>query len=164
MLFYYSVWFIISFFSIFFTSKRENRVIFFLFLLFLFLMTGARYEISGYWYNYITIYHFFHGVDFSTALLISDPGYAILNYIGQKLEFKDTFFVYMCCSFLFYSFFYFFSKRVKNYWLPLLIAFPYLILVVSMGYVRQSVAISFVLLAVLYGLEKKFGNLYFFQF
>lgn len=163
MLFYYSVWFIISFFSIFFTQKTENRVIFFLFLLFLFLMTGARYEISGDWNNYIIIYQVFHGADFSTALLISDPGYAILNYIGQKLEFKDTFFVYMCCSFLFYSFFYFFSKRVKNYWIPLLIAFPYLILVVSMGYVRQSVAISFVLLAVLYGLERKIWKLMLFS-
>ena len=163
MLFYYSVWFAISFFSIFFTPKKENRVLFFLFLLFLFLMTGARYKISGDWNNYIVMYQFFHGIDFSTALLISDPGYAVLNYIGQRLEFKDTLFVYMCCSFLFYSFFYIISKKVKNYWIPLLIAFPYLILVVSMGYVRQSVAISFVLLAVLYGLERKIWKLVLFS-
>lgn len=164
MVFYYSIWFLISVFSLFSSSKIEARVIFFLFLTFLCLMTGLRYEVGGDWYNYLNIYNYFIGINIKEALIITDPAYGLLNYLSQLLNIDSIVFVNFVCSILFYSFFYIFSKKIENYWLPLLIAFPYLILVVSMGYTRQSVAISFVSLAILYGLEKNIRNFFIFTF
>lgn len=163
MFFYYSIWALLCCFSLFFSKKAELKLIFIFFVIFLIIFTGMRYEISGDWYNYIQIYNLFSGVDLITALKITDPAYGLLNYVSQQFGVPDTILVYTICSILFYSFFIVFSKRIENYWIPLLVAFPYLILVVSMGYVRQSVAISCVLFAFLYGLERKYWKLFFFS-
>ncbi|MBP1491304.1 MULTISPECIES: EpsG family protein [Acinetobacter calcoaceticus/baumannii complex] len=163
MAFYYTIWFLISILSIFYSTKPEAKVIFIIFLVFLCLMTGFRYEVGGDWENYLNIYDYFKGIDIAEALTITEPGYALLNYFSQVLNFKNIVFVNAICSILFYSFFYKFSKKVENYWIPVLLAFPYLILVVSMGYTRQSVAIAFVSFAVVYGLEKNIIKFFIFS-
>lgn len=163
MAFYYTVWFLISIFSMFSSPKPEAKVLYIVFLAFLCLMTGLRYEVGGDWENYLNIYDYFKGVNIIEALTITEPAYGLLNYIGQLLDFKSIIFVNTICSIFFYSFFYKFSKKIENYWIPILVAFPYLILVVSMGYTRQSVAISFVSLAILYGLEKKIISFFLFS-
>ena len=155
MLFYYSVWLLICLFTIFFKKSNENRFIFLIVIVFLFLMTGMRYEIGGDWKNYLAIYEYFNYLGFWDSLLVIDPGYGFFNYISKNLGFKEIILVNILCSLCFYLCFYFFSKRFKNYWISLLVAFPYLILVVSMGYTRQSVAIGFFLMAVIFGLERE---------
>ena len=155
MLFYYFIWFFISFFSFFSFKKPEIRFLFFVLLFFLFLMTGLRFEVGGDWDNYLKIYTLFRGEGFFESLNITDPGYAILNYLSQQLGLVDTILVNFSCALIFYLCFYFICKKMDNYWLLLLISFPYLILVVSMGYTRQSVAIALVILAFKCALEKK---------
>ncbi|HAV2934850.1 EpsG family protein [Acinetobacter baumannii] len=164
MAFYYTVWFLISIFSMFSSPKPEAKVLYIVFLAFLCLMTGLRYEVGGDWENYLNIYDYFKGVNIIEALTITEPAYGLLNYIGQLLDFKTIIFVNAICSIFFYSFFYKFSKKIENYWIPILVAFPYLILVVSMGYTRQSVAIAFVSFAILYGLERDIRKFYIFSF
>ncbi len=163
MLFYYSVWFFISFLSFFPSNRPETRVIFFGLLIFLCLMTGLRFEIGGDWENYLTMYDWFKGVNFVASLGITDPGYGILNYFSLRLGFSDTILVNFICALIFYTCFYFICKNMKSYWLPLLVSFPYLILVVSMGYTRQSVAIALVILAFKCALERKFWKLLIFS-
>lgn len=164
MFFYYSIWFFISVATIFFKKSSENRFFYFIVLIFLFLMTGMRYEIGGDWNNYLIIYEYFENLGFTDALKVTDPGYGILNYISHYLGIKELILVNIFCSFCFYLCFYYFSKKIYNYWIPLLVSFPYLILVVSMGYTRQSVAISFVLIAILFGLEKNIKKYLIFLF
>lgn len=161
MLFYYSIWMVISFFSFFSFKNVEVRLFFLIFLIFLCLMTGLRYEVGGDWGNYLEIYKNFKGVDFYNSLRITDIGYGILNYISQQMGFADTIMINFICALIFYTCFYFICKGVANFWLPLLISFPYLILVVSMGYTRQSVAIALVLLALKCGMSKKLKKLIF---
>lgn len=164
MFFYYTIWLVISLFSFFFNKKKEIKIIFFLMIAFLTFMTGLRYEVGADWYNYLAIYDQFKYLDFSSALLVTDTGYGLFNYISNRLSLTEIFLVNTLCSICFFICFYYFSKKFENYWLPLLISFPYLILVVSMGYTRQAVAISFVLMAIVYGLENNFKKHFFFVF
>lgn len=160
MVFYYLMWLFISAFNL--TSARHviSRLMFFLVVFILFLMTALRYEIGGDWTNYLTLYAFFKDVDLVEALQLTDPGYGIFNYISQQMGISDTILVNTLCSLVFYLCLYKICQRFQYYWLPLLIAYPYLIVVVSMGYTRQSVAITLSMLALVYALEKK--NIYFF--
>lgn len=155
MFFYYSIWFFIAYFSFFFKKTAENKLLFFFFIIIMVLFTGLRFEIGGDWSNYIQMYGYFDGLSLYESLSITDPGYGLFNYLSQILELKDTVLVNLLCSICFYLFFIFLFKRFENYWISLLVSFPYLILVVSMGYTRQSVAISFFIIALTFALEKK---------
>ena len=130
-------------------------------LFFLFLMTGLRFEVGADWKNYLQIYDWFKGLNFLESLSVTDPSYGILNYISQQLGLADTILINFSCALIFYTCFYFICKKMDNYWLLLLISFPYLILVVSMGYTRQSVAIALVILAFKCALENKYWKLIF---
>lgn len=155
MFIYYFMWIFISIFSFLNIRAVESKIFYILFLIFLFFMTGLRYEVGGDWDNYIAIYDLFNGVSFADAVKLTDPGYAVFNYIGQYFELKDTILVNFLCALIFYFCFYLLAKNTENYWLPLLISFPYLILVVPMGYTRQSVAIALILVALKYAVEKR---------
>ena len=155
MSFYYFIWSLISAFSFLNIRSSQMKVVYIVFLILLILMTGLRYQVGGDWWNYIAIYDLFKGVSLTESLKLTDPGYALFNYVGQYFEIKDTILVNLFCSLIFYYCFYLLAKNTENYWLPLLISFPYLILVVSMGYTRQSVAIALILVALKYALEKR---------
>lgn len=125
-------------------------------------MTALRYEVGADWFNYVTIYDFFYQTSFIQAIKISDPAYSIINYISQQLGFKEIIFINFICASLFYFSFLMFSQDLKYYWIPLLISYPYLILVVSMGYTRQSVAITLSLLALKYLINLRYSLFYIF--
>lgn len=158
MLFYYTIWFFISFFSFISPKNPQAKIFYIFFIVFLTIVTGLRYQIGADWTNYLNIYDYFKGLNFFDSLLITDPGYGILNYLSQYIGFKDTIFVNSICGLLFFICIYKVSISFKNYWLTLLICYSYLILVVSMGYTRQSVAIALGLLAFKYLLNKKYNK------
>lgn len=164
MFIYYFIWFFISIFSFLNIRTAQIKVVYIVFLILLTIMTGFRYKVGGDWGNYIAIYDLFKGVSFSESLKLTDPGYALFNYIGQYFEFEDTILVNLFCSLIFYFCFYLLAKNTENYWLSLLISFPYLILVVSMGYTRQSVAIALILVALKYALESRLKLFFIFLF
>lgn len=156
MFFYLSLWAIISIFNFISPKNPQAKIFYIIFICILIVVTGLRYEIGGDWTNYLKIYDYFKGLSLSESLMVTDPGYGILNYISQDLGFKDTVFVNFSCALLFFICIYKVSILFKNYWLTLLICYSYLIVVVSMGYTRQSVAIAFGLLAFNYLLNKQY--------
>lgn len=160
---YYSIWVFICFLSLFYKKTDFDKSIFILFIIFLTIFTGLRFEVGGDWNNYLEIYYYFKGLNFKESLLITDSGYGFFNYLSQIIGFSDTILVNFLCSICFYLSFVIFYRKFENYWISLLVSFPYLILVVSMGYTRQSVAISFFLIAIIYGVEKKLFNFFLFS-
>jgi hypothetical protein len=68
----------------------------------------------------------------------------VLNWIADKLGF-GMWFVNLVCGTIFSWGLIRFAKRLPNPWLAVLVAVPYLIIVVVMGYSRQGVAIGFIL-------------------
>ncbi len=155
MFFYFIIWFVIGFFSFLDVKSSEAKFFYLIFIVFLFLVTGFRYQVGADWFNYIEVYDIFYNQNLKSSLLITDPGYGLLNYISQNLNIKEMWFINSLCAFFFYLCFYKVSIKFKNLWLSLLITFSVTILTVTMGYTRQSVAIGFSLLAFTYLLDKK---------
>ncbi|WP_211838112.1 EpsG family protein [Proteus terrae] len=126
---------------------RNNNFIFFLFFIFLFFFIGLRYEIGGDWNNYSRMYYTISQLSLTESLKFTDPAYGLLNWIAFKFSLGIVF-INIICSLIFISGLYLFSKDKYGRWLILLIAYPYLILAVSMGYTRQAAAFGFFLLSI----------------
>lgn len=142
MLLYYGLFLLVAF-----ASFTTNRILKILTIVILILIVGLRYEVGSDWSNYLIMYQLLLGNSLEVHLGFTDPAYGLLNYIAANLNY-DIWFVNLICAIIFYLGLDYFSKNTRNYWITLLIAFPYLILSVSMGFTRQSVAIGLSMIAI----------------
>jgi hypothetical protein len=110
------------------------------------LLIGFRYQVGGDWVNYLRHFALARYSTFSEAITASDPGYALLNWWAANNGF-DVFAVNMICGLIFMIGLVAFARRQPYPWLALAVAFPYLIMVVGMGYTRQGVSIGLILLS-----------------
>ena len=157
MVIYWVIWFYLCLCNIFSSYKNGfGKVILIITFLFLFVFIGFRYQVGADWYNYLFFYELGKDTDLKLILLGSDPAYKILNYLGHVFGYQDTFFVNAICGFLVLFFLLKSALKLEKYWLVLLICFPYYLLVVSMNYNRQAVAISISLWAFCRLLESRF--------
>ena len=131
-------------------SRRFGAVKSILALIILILFIGLRYETGGDWPNYyeavlnayqIPFSEFFSGQSY-------EPLYALLNWIGAN-AFGGLFLVNSVCASIFSFSLIRFCRHQPHPWLALTLAIPYLVIVVAMGYTRQSVAIAFLMHAFL---------------
>lgn len=162
-------WIFFTFLSIFSISplkleKNFNKITKLSFSVILIIFIGFRHEVGGDW----DIYKF----DFNNkSKLFSlypltfyrDFGYDFIQYITKSLNLE----IYSLNLIQAIIFVYGLTRFCKifakdNYWLALLISFPYLITVVAMGFTRQSTAIGLILIALTYFKDNKL--LYFFVF
>lgn len=116
-------------------------------------MIGFRYQVGGDWTSYQAAYVLAGYSDISDTLDRFDPGYAILNWLGNVIG-VDVWFVNFVCGIIVMWGLLKFAKREPNPWLVILVAIPYFIIVVAMGYTRQGVAIA-ILLAGLHWVERE---------
>ena len=118
------------------------------------IVIGARYEVGGDWDNYLAQLTRASTRDFiSAARTNSEWGYGALNWISAKLG-MGIYGVNTFCGAILVLGTALFCRRQPIPWLAWLIATPYLLVVVGMGYTRQSVALGFLLLG-LVQLENK---------
>ena len=110
------------------------------------LMIGFRYEVGGDWGSYQRMFTETRYLGLGAALGQGDPGYTFLNWLGQRLDF-NIWFVNFACALIFTWGLIKFARRQPSPWLAGLVAVPYLIIVVAMGYTRQAAAIGFILAA-----------------
>lgn len=104
------------------------------------LMVGLRYEVGADWESYQFIFSASNYIDFSHFVSIGDPGYQALNWVTQSLG-GGIYWVNLVCAVLF-TWGLFRLARVQPYpWLAVLVAVPYMVLVVSM-YTRQAAALG----------------------
>lgn len=148
MYFYYCLFFLIVIASL--TKSRLPQI---LIMLVLIVFVGLRYQVGSDWYNYLEIFDLISYLDLKSTLVQTDPAYKLLNFISSYYGF-DIWFVNLVCALIFFICLDSFCKYTKNYWVTLLVAFPYLILAVSMGYTRQAVAIALSMIAI----TKVIGN------
>ncbi|MDR7135852.1 hypothetical protein J2X06_003070 [Lysobacter niastensis] len=109
------------------------------------LMMGLRHEVGGDWFNYVPHFQATARMTFLEALQRSDPGYYALNWLAARLG-GSIYTVNLVCAALMMWGTVAFCRRQPNPWLALLAAVPYMLVVVGMGYTRQSVALGFALL------------------
>ena len=109
------------------------------------LAIGFRYQVGGDWFNYLRHYNRAIGTPLR-EIAISDPGYAFLNWVMARWRW-GIYGVNTACGAIFMIGLLVYCRQLPAPWLGFAVAVPYLIVVMAMGYTRQSVALGFFFLA-----------------
>ena len=106
---------------------------------------GLRFKVGGDWGTYQIMFRRAAVYDFQRMLQFGDPAYQLLNWVVQWLEWP-FWVVNLVCAGIFCWGLTRFAMTQINPWLAMVVAVPYLVIVVSMGYTRQSVAIGIIMM------------------
>jgi len=110
------------------------------------LVVGLRYHVGGDWRSYEELFHRISRLDLGEALGASDPAYALVTWsVGSPGG--SIWIANLVCGAIFSAGLWRLLKDQPNPWLGLMVAWPYLIIVVAMGYSRQGVAMGLVMAA-----------------
>jgi hypothetical protein len=116
-------------------------------LLVICLMIGFRYHVGGDWVPYVHIFERAQYQDFSELGRYGDVGYQAINWTAQKLSFP-FWSVNLATGIIFSWGLARFAGSTPNPWTAVVVAIPYLVIVVSMGYTRQGAAIGILMCAI----------------
>lgn len=105
------------------------------------LMIGWRYQVGGDWWNYLNQLRIAETKTFQENISKGDPAYSMLEWVGVYVD-GGVSFVNLVCSVLFSWGLVVFCRAQPRPFLALVVAVPYLITVVAMGYTRQGTAIG----------------------
>lgn len=126
-------------------SERSQVWVWLSVWLFFVLAIGLRFEVGGDWFAYLRHLEMRTTMSLSEVLLMSDPGYYLINWIiaqsGGAIYWVNT-----ACGMILMTGLVRFARSQPLPWLALLVAVPYLVIVVGMGYTRQSAALGFLLI------------------
>ena len=137
--------------------NKYNKTSFIYLSLFLFLFIGFRYQTGGDWFVYLSNFKYY-GENFSFDHR-SDLGYEFLSYFVYQLT-GNFYILNIIIAFINCYSLYFFIRTLKNPILSFYISLPIIVLILYMGFVRQGIAFSFLLLA-LANINKKNLNYYY---
>lgn len=118
------------------------------------LVIGFRYQVGGDWQTYLFHLDQARYLSFAETFAQSDPGYALLNWLAAR-TFGEIWGVNLVCGAIFSAGLLSFAKAQPRPWLALLVAVPYLIIVIAMGYTRQGVAIGLAMLGLVALVRKR---------
>jgi hypothetical protein len=110
------------------------------------LLIGFRYEVGGDWGPYLEFYQAAIDVPFAEVAGTFDPAYSALTWLSALFG-TEIYLVNLVCAAIVMTGVISFSRRQPLPWLALLVAVAYTLVVVAMGYTRQSAAIGFEFLA-----------------
>ncbi|MEG3089316.1 EpsG family protein [Sphingomonas sp. PB4P5] len=129
-------------------QARDARLVFFVVASTVtMLMIGLRFEVGGDWVAYMRTYEDIVFLTLPNALQRSDPAYGALNWLSAQFDLGVTP-VNLICGGLFTGGVARLAWKQPNPALAMLVAVPYLIIVVAMGYTRQAAAIGIVCFAI----------------
>jgi hypothetical protein len=114
--------------------------------LILIVLIGLRYRVGCDWSTYQDLLHYSRYASFSAALDLSDPAFGALNWLVGSTG-LGVWAVNLVCAAIFTWGLVSFCRWQPNPPLAMLVAVPYLVIVVAMGYTRQSAALGFIMLA-----------------
>lgn len=109
------------------------------------LAIGFRHEVGGDWDSYLRYLEEASRMTLAEVFLQGDPGYYLINWLAARIG-GNIYAVNLICGAILMAGVVMFSRRQPVPSLALLVAIPYLITVVGMGYSRQAVALGFILL------------------
>jgi len=147
-------------------SFIKNKYFYFLVVSFLFFFIGFRDQIGCDWdaylrnFNNVSISNW-EDFTFNKSSNFFEIGYtAVSKLISYKFNFN---YLILVISIFFTIPLFYFCFILKRTYLSLLISYPYFIVVVGMGPLRQSAAIGFVMLSLILMLKSKFNLVYIFS-
>jgi hypothetical protein len=127
---------------------RNKRIPIFLFSLFLTIVIGYRDEVGCDWPNYVEHFQNVVGLSLKESLeRLKDPAHAVVNWLVAEWD-GDIYLVNLIYASLFVAGLHSFVLKQPKAWLGMAVAVPYMVVMVSMGYSRQSVALGLFMLAI----------------
>lgn len=108
---------------------------------------GLRQEVGGDWQAYLKYLDSTRGKPIEIMFTLREPGYMLLNWIGANI-FGGIYTVNTLGALILIAGVIVFCQTLPRPFIGLLVAFPYLLIVVGMGYTRQSIAIGMSMLAI----------------
>ena len=111
------------------------------------LFIGLRHHVGGDWGNYARYFDKVKIQTLTEVITSSDPGYGVLNWLMHRWE-LDIYGVNMICAIIFLTGLIVCCRQQPRPWLGFAVAFPYLVVVMGMGYTRQGVALGLFFLAI----------------
>jgi hypothetical protein len=127
-------------------QPRQNPAPWFLVLSFIALLIGWRHRVGGDWGAYVRHFESYSFLQLQDVFSRGDPGYTFINWLVAQAG-GSIYSVNLICAAIFTYGLGVFCARQPQPWLALLVAIPYLVIVVAMGYTRQSVAIGLIMIA-----------------
>ena len=134
-------------------SRRLEFFLFIISIFYLIIFSGLRDDTGGDWYRYNKSYENITYFNFKLA----DSGFSYLMLFSKYLGFSFNIFI-LFISIIFFIFFYQSYKNEKNLILILIIATPYLVHVVLLGYIRQAIACIIFIYSLQYLIKKRFKS------
>ena len=116
------------------------------------LAIGLRYKVGADWQTYKSLYSYAGVASLGRVLSFGDPGYQFLSWSIRRTG-AEIWALNLICGLIFTWGLYRFARTQPDPWLCFVVAVPYLIVVVAMGYSRQAVAIG-ILMAGLASLKR----------
>ena len=131
----------------------------------LIFLIGFRHEVGADWIDYLGHYNLIKKLNLTEAFLYfnQEPLPILLNWLAGYFN-LGVYGINLLYSIVFVIGLFRFASKQQNFWLVIAVSFPYLIMIVSMGYSRQSVAIGLFLLAITFLEERKIYYYSFFVF
>ena len=102
---------------------------------------GLRYKVGADWFNYVIIFDNVKRHSLAAALQFGDPAYQLLNWFAAEVGAR-IWLVNLVSGAIFGWGLYRLSTVQPSPWLAFAVAVPYLVIVVAMGYTRQSIALG----------------------
>ena len=127
-------------------NVRVRRLGYVVFGIIAILMIGFRYEVGGDWDSYLRYLEMAKGLSLLKAMMISEPAYMAINWLAANAGLGITG-VNLIGGGLFIFGLLRFSSQQPLPWLGVVVATPFLLIVVGMGYSRQAIALGIVLWA-----------------
>jgi len=142
----------------------KNKYLYSFVFFFLIFFVGFRSSIGCDWDSYEYYFNNIRSKDLSYIFKNQDEffdlGYSILaKLISYKFDNNMLIFVY---AILFITPLFYFCANIKRTYLSLMISYPYFIVVVGMGPLRQAASIAFLMLTFVF-IEKRKNNLIYFS-
>lgn len=125
--------------------ERQASIMWWLVACLFAVFMGLRHEVGGDWFNYLPHFQTTAGRSLEEIWQRGDPGYYTVNWLIDRAG-GDIYGVNLFCAAVLMCGTVVFCRRQPNPWLALAAAVPYMLIVVGMGYTRQSVALGFALL------------------
>lgn len=158
MITYWLMYLIVASLALSTSYTRGSSLIPWSFLGFFFiLLIGFRFEVGGDWYNYLGHYDQVIGASLSEALRHGDPGHQFLNWLMARWD-LGVYGTNVIYGIVFMIGLIKFSRLQTYPWMSMVVAVPYLVTVVAMGYSRQAMAIGLFMLAITYLQKGKFNT------
>lgn len=135
---YLAFYIILSLLSFF----KEYKISFFIIFSFLLIFIGLKYEVGGDWINYLKLFNNDYK-NLRSIVNIKEPFFNLIILIIAKFNYFIIILNFFS-GLIFLSGLFLYISIFKNKILNLTLTFPIIILIVGLGYVKQSIGLGFI--------------------